>query len=93
MNKSDLIDTLARELQLPAQEAAAIISTILTTMTKSLCRGESIEIRGFGSFKVRHYGSYEGREPKTGKRILVKEKKLPLFKVGKELREQVDAHK
>jgi integration host factor subunit beta len=93
MNKSDLIDAFAGELKVSAHEAASIIDTILTTMTKSLCRGESIEIRGFGSFVVRHYGSYEGREPKTGKKIQVKEKKLPFFKVGKELREQVDAMK
>ncbi len=90
MTKSDLIDALAGELKVPSREAASIIDTILTTMTDSLCRGESIEIRGFGSFVVRRYGSYEGRNPKSGKMIQVKEKKLPFFKVGKELREQVD---
>lgn len=91
MTKSDLIDALASELKVSSREAASIIDTILTTMTDSLCRGESIEIRGFGSFVVRHYGSYEGRNPKSGKMIQVKEKKLPFFKVGKELREQVDS--
>lgn len=90
MTKSDLIDALASELKVSSREAASIIDTILTTMTKSLCRGESIEIRGFGSFVVRHYGSYEGRNPKSGKEIQVMEKKLPFFKVGKELRERVD---
>lgn len=90
MTKSDLIDALADELKVPSREAASIIDTILTTMTESLCRGEAIEIRGFGSFVVRRYGPYEGRNPKSGKTIQVKEKKLPFFKVGKELREQVD---
>jgi len=90
MTKSDLIDALASELKVSAREAASIIDTILTTMTESLCRGESVEIRGFGSFVVRQYAAYEGRNPKSGKEIQVKEKKLPFFKVGKELRERVD---
>lgn len=93
MTKSDLIDALASELKVSSHEAASIVDTILTTMIESLCRGESVEIRGFGSFVVRHYGSYEGRNPKSGKEIQVKEKKLPFFKVGKELRKQVNAHK
>lgn len=59
-------------------------------MTEALVRGESIEIRGFGSFVVKEYGSYEGRNPKTGKKIKVRPKKLPFFKVGKDLREKVN---
>jgi integration host factor subunit beta len=91
MNKSDLIDALASDLKIPAHEAASIVDTILATMTDSLCRGESIEIRGFGSFVVKHYEAYEGRNPKTGKLIQVGKKRLPFFKVGKELREDVDS--
>jgi len=93
MNKSDLIDALASDLKVPVHEAASIVDTLLATMTDSLCRGESIEIRGFGSFVVKRYQAYEGRNPKTGKLIHVRQKKLPFFKVGKELREQVDSKK
>ena len=62
-------------------------------MTEALARGESIEIRGFGSFVIKKYDSYEGRNPKTGKKIQVRPKKLPFFKVGKDLREKVNTGK
>jgi integration host factor subunit beta len=90
MNKSELIEALAQDIGLPHREAAAITNTVIDTMTEALARGESIEIRGFGSFVIKHYGSYEGRNPKTGKKIKVSPKKLPFFKVGKDLREQVN---
>ena len=90
MNKSDLIDALAKDLDVSSRIADSVINTILETMTDALCRGESVEIRGFGSFVVKQYDAYEGRNPKTGKRIQVKPKRLPFFKVGKELREKVD---
>ena len=93
MNKSELIEALAQEINIPHREAAAITNTIIDTMTEALANGESIEIRGFGSFVIKEYGSYEGRNPKTGKKIKVKPKKLPFFKVGKELREKVNAGK
>ena len=90
MNKSELIEALAQEINIPHREAAAITNTIINTMTEALAKGESIEIRGFGSFVIKRYDSYEGRNPKTGKKIKVKPKKLPFFKVGKDLREQVN---
>ena len=62
----------------------------LAIWRKPLVKGERVEIRGFGSFKVKEYAGYTGRNPKTGKKIKVKSKKLPVFKVGKELRERVD---
>lgn len=93
MNKSELIDALAQDIGVPHREAAAITNTVIDTMTDALAKGESIEIRGFGSFVIKKYGSYEGRNPKTGKRIKVKPKKLPFFKVGKDLREQVNQSK
>ena len=93
MNKSELIEALAQEINIPHREAAAITNTIISTMTEALAKGESIEIRGFGSFVIKKYDSYEGRNPKTGKKIKVKPKKLPFFKVGKDLREQVNANK
>lgn len=90
MNKADVIDALAMELKFSSIEAASIVETILTAMTDALIHGESIELRGFGTFAIKQYGAFEGRNPKTGKKIQVGEKKLPFFKVGKELREKVD---
>lgn len=93
MNKSELIEALAQDIGIPHREAAAITNTVIDTMTEALARGESIEIRGFGSFVIKQYGSYEGRNPKTGRKIKVSPKKLPFFKVGKDLREQVNSNK
>ncbi len=90
MNKSELIETLSQELNLPLREASSIISTILDTMADALANGDSIEIRGFGSFVVKNYETYYGRNPKTGDKIKVPPKKLPFFKVGKELKERVN---
>ena len=92
MNKSELIETLAQEVDLPHREAAAVTNTIIETMIEALAKGDNIEIRGFGSFVIKNYRSYEGRNPKSGKKIEVAPKKLPFFKVGKELREQVNSH-
>jgi integration host factor subunit beta len=93
MNKSELIESLAEEMNIPIREAASITNTIIDTMTDALARGDSIEIRGFGSFIVKEYDSYVGRNPKTGEKIEVAPKKLPFFKVGKDLREQVNKKK
>jgi integration host factor subunit beta len=90
MNKSQLIEALAQEIDLPLREASPITNTILDTMVDALAAGDSIEIRGFGSFVVKDYGSYLGRNPKTGESIMVPPKKLPFFKVGKELKENVN---
>ena len=84
MNKSELVEALAQESNIPSQDAYGIINTIVDTMAETLIKGD-IEIRGFGSFKVKKYTSYIGRDPKTGEPIQVRPKKLPIFKVGKEL--------
>jgi integration host factor subunit beta len=91
MNKSELIEALADKMQLPVREAASITNTIIDTMSDALANGDSIEIRGFGSFVVKKYDSYTGRNPKTGEKIKVAPKKLPFFKVGKDLRERVNS--
>ena len=90
MNKSELIEALAEKINMPMREAGSITNTLIDTMTEALANGESIEIRGFGSFVVKEYTSYTGRNPKTGQKIKVAPKKLPFFKVGKELRESVN---
>ncbi len=90
MNKSELIEAISQEMDIPLRDAGPIVNTILESMIESLIAGESIEIRGFGSFVVKEYGSYFGRNPKTGEKIKVPPKKLPFFKVGKDLKEQVN---
>ena len=90
MNKSELIEALAEKINMPMREAGSITNTLIDTMTEALANGDSIEIRGFGSFVVKKYTSYTGRNPKTGQKIKVSPKKLPFFKVGKELRESVN---
>ena len=91
MTKSELIARLAERFpQLVTKDADFAVKMILDAMTDALARGDRIEIRGFGSFVVKEYQSYTGRNPKTGEKIKVRPKKLPFFKVGKDLREQVN---
>lgn len=91
MNKSDLIVDLAKRADIPLRKSEEIVNAVFETMSASLVNGSRIEVRGFGSFEVREYRDYTGRNPKTGKKIAVGKKKLPFFKVGKELREMVDS--
>ena len=90
MNKSQLIEALALEMNIPTPKATAITNTIIDTMIEALSQDEHIELRGFGSFGIKKYNSYTGKNPKTGEEILVAPKKLPFFKVGKELKERVN---
>ena len=91
MTKSELEVALSTELNCSNIKATSIIGTILDSITDTLVNGENVEIRGFGSFTVRHYDSYTGRNPKTQKKTVVKAKKLPFFKVGKKLKDAVDS--
>lgn len=91
MTKSDLIEVVAQQLQLPKGKAEQIINCIFDCMEESLKEGQRIEIRGFGSFEIRKYKAYEGRNPRTGDPVGVQPKRLPFFKVGKELKERVNA--
>ena len=93
MNKSELIESLSKKENLTEKKAIDVINLIFNGFADELRKGGRIEIRGFGSFVVREYGAYTGRNPKTGDNIKVQPKKLPFFKVGKELKEMVDAHK
>ena len=90
MNKSGLIDALSTKENLTHNNASEIVNMIFDGFTDTLKKGGRIEIRGFGSFSVREYGAYTGKNPKTGKKIDVKPKRLPFFKVGKELKERVN---
>lgn len=91
MNKSQLITAMSQKANIPLPEAKAVINTILDTMIETMSQGNNIEIRGFGSFVVKSYDSYYGRNPKTGEKIKVAPKKLPFFKVGKELKDMTNS--
>ena len=90
MTKADLIDIVADRLKLPRGRAELLVGHIFDAMVDALRRDEGIEIRGFGSFSIRTYREYEGRNPRTGEAVHVKPKRLAFFKVGKELRERVN---
>ena len=90
MNKSQLVEALAKEENLPLRKAEEVVNTVFGDMETALINGERVEIRGLGSFKVKEYDGYKGRNPKTGEVIDVGPKKLPFFKVGKELKERAD---
>ena len=90
MLKSDLVEKIAKELNINHDLAQLAISAIFDTMSEALAKGEGIEIRGFGSFTVRHYKGRDGRNPKTGEIVSVPPRKKPFFKVGKELKNRVN---
>lgn len=90
MTKSELIEAITARGEITKARAELVVNCVFETMTQALQRGEGIEIRGFGSFTVRPYRSYTGRNPRTGQAVAVPAKRLPFFKVGKELREIVN---
>ena len=90
MTKSDLMNHLAEEKGLPDSTAKEIVDVVFDNMTQALIKGDRVEIRGFGSFKIKAYKGYTGRNPRSGVKTEVNPKRLPFFKVGKELRERVD---
>jgi integration host factor subunit beta len=89
MNKSELAESLSNETGLPITKAAEIVKTVFDSMANALMKGESVEIRGLFSIRVRQYGGYTGRNPKTGEEIKVKPRKLSSFKCSKELKRRV----
>lgn len=90
VNKSGLVEIVAEKGKMTRKKAEDVVNLIFDSMADAMKGGDRIEIRGFGSFVVKDYESYTGRNPRTGESIQVKPKKLPFFKVGKELRELVD---
>lgn len=90
MTKADLINIIAEQAKLQHKQAEVIVNLVFDMMIDALKKDDRIEIRGFGSFVNRRYGAYKGRNPKTGQVVNVEPKKVPFFKVGKELKEMVD---
>ncbi len=91
MTKSQLVTILAEEANITRLKAEVVVNTLFDSISEALVKGDRVEIRGFGSFVNREYGAYEGRNPRTGAVIDVKQKKVPFFKAGKELREYINA--
>ena len=91
MNKSELVKALADQANISLDEANLVVNTFVDSMKDSLLEGGRVEIRGFGSFKVKEYGSYAGRNPRTGEKVAVEPKRLPFFRAGKELKEYLNA--
>jgi integration host factor subunit beta len=87
MTKAQLVDEVGREAALTRKHSEVIVDAVFSTIVEALQRGDKIELRGFGSFRVRRRGSRTGRNPKTGQGVVVPAKKVPYFKPGKELRE------
>jgi integration host factor subunit beta len=87
MNKIDIVNELSEKVSLNQKVAKVIVDTIIDSIKKAIISGERVEIRGFGSFSLRSYKPYRGRNPKNGEIVEVPGKKLPYFKVGKELKE------
>ncbi len=91
MTKAELIRRLTNTTpSLTKRQVEVVVNTLFDSMRNALARGDKIEIRGFGSFKLRARRMKEGRNPKTGEAVLVPSKKIPFFKVGKELRHMVN---
>ena len=93
MDKTHLIEALSKDTGLTIRKAKEVVRTLYNSMANALANNDRVEIRGFGTFKVKHYDGYSGHNPKTGKPIKIKPKKLPFFKCGNELKDRVDIHK
>ncbi len=90
MNKLELISALKTRTDISKLEAATVVEVFFDNMADTLAGGDRVEIRGLCSFYVKEYKSYTGRNPKTGEKVVIKPKKLPFFKSGKELKERVN---
>ena len=90
MNKSELTQALAEANDIPPEYARIFVETTVEMMKQQLLDGGRIEIRGFGSFYMRDYGSYTGRNPRTGESVTVKPKRKPFFKCGLDLKNMVN---
>ena len=90
MNKKELIEAFAKEIGLTLRDSAVCVNTLFNSMADTLAKGGRVEIRGFGSFKVKEYEPYPGRNPKTGESIQVSRKKLPYFKLSSLMRKRIN---
>jgi integration host factor subunit beta len=90
MTKADLVDEVAAVTQLSRRSSEEVVNVFFDSIVESLRRGDKVELRGFGSFRLRHRRARMGRNPKTGEPVHVPAKAVPFFKPGKELRALVN---
>lgn len=90
MTKAELVDEVSRVSDLTRKHSEVIVDAVFTSIVDALQQGDKIELRGFGSFRVRRRDPRKGRNPKTGAGVLVPAKRVPHFKPGKELRELIN---
>jgi len=90
MTKAELVEKVADKIQLTKKQTEAVVNILLNCITEALSEGDKVELRGFGSFRIRNRNPREGRNPKTGDTVQIPAKRVPFFKAGKELREMVD---
>jgi integration host factor subunit beta len=90
MTKAELVERVAEHISLTKKQTETIVNILFNSITEALSHGDKVELRGFGSFRVRHRNPREGRNPKTGASVQIPAKKVPFFRAGKELREMVD---
>ena len=91
MTKADLIDEVAKKSDLTKKDAEVIVQAALDSIVEALKGGGKVELRGFGSFRLRDRASRQGRNPKTGEAVFVPAKKVPYFKPGKDLKELINS--
>ncbi len=91
MTKADLIDEVAKNSDLSKKDSEVIVQAVLDSIVESLKNGGKVELRGFGSFRLRDRASRQGRNPKTGEKVFVPAKKVPYFKPGKDLKELINS--
>lgn len=91
MTKAELVEKLADKIELTKKQTEVIVNNIFGSITDALSKGDKVELRGFGSFRVRSRKPRQGRNPKTGVTVHIPAKKVPFFKAGKELKEMVDS--
>lgn len=91
MTKAELVEKVADKIQLTKKQTETVVNILLSCVTEALSAGDKVELRGFGSFRIRNRNPREGRNPKTGDTVQIPAKRVPFFKAGKELREMVDS--
>ena len=92
MTKAELVERVANQIHLTKKQTEVVVNTVFSSITESLAEGKKVELRGFGSFRIRQRNARTGRNPKSGQKVEVPSKKVPFFKAGKELRQLVDNH-
>jgi integration host factor subunit beta len=91
MTKADLIDEVSKVTELSRKGSEVIVETLFDSIIKALKTGDKLEVRGFGSFRIRERKARQGRNPKTGEKVSVPEKKVPYFKPSKELKDLINS--